>query len=113
MDKEKLVKAGIDYDDGVTRLMGNAQIYEQFLEMFVNDESFSELQKAMAEKDYDKAFTEAHTLKGVTGNLSMKKLYDELVVFVDQLRNGADIPGAVDHFPSLEKLYQENIDALK
>jgi HPt (histidine-containing phosphotransfer) domain-containing protein len=113
MDKEKLVAAGIDYDGGVERLMGNAEMYENFLQMFVKDDSFAELEKAMEEKDYDKAFAAAHTLKGVAGNLSMTKLYNDLVVFVDYLRNSADIPSAVKHFPELTTLYNDTVNAIK
>jgi HPt (histidine-containing phosphotransfer) domain-containing protein len=113
MNKEKLLDAGIDYDDGVERLMGNAEMYESFLQMFLKDDSFAALEKAMAEKDYQKAFVEAHTLKGVVGNLSMKKLYDELVPFVDMLRNGTDIASAVEFFPSVEKVYTETMAAIK
>lgn len=112
MDKQKMIEAGIDYDGGVARLMGNTEMYEKFLQMFVNDDSFEQLDKAMNAKDYEAAFSAAHTLKGVVGNLSMQRLYEELVPFVDMLRNGADIPAAEEHYPALKKLYKETIAAL-
>jgi HPt (histidine-containing phosphotransfer) domain-containing protein len=112
IDKKKLTDAGIDYDGGVQRLMGNEEMYESFLKMFAKDESFAGLEKAMADKDYDQAFLQAHTLKGVAGNLSMKRLYDYMVPFVDMLRNGADIPMAVKSFPELKKIYEETVAAL-
>lgn len=113
MDKQKMIDAGIDYDGGVQRLMGNEEMYEKFLKMFLSDDSFTSLQKAMDEKNYAEAFAQAHTLKGVVGNLSMKRLYDKLVPFVDMLRNEADIPGAVEHFPEVKKLYEDTVAALQ
>jgi hypothetical protein len=42
---------------------------------FMDDPSCSKnLDQAMKDKDYGTAFTAAHTLKGITGNLSMNEL---------------------------------------
>lgn len=113
MDKEKLAAGGIDYDGGVARMMGNTELYEKFLKMFLQDNSFAALEKAMDEENYAQAFLEAHTLKGVTGNLSMQKLYEYLVDFVNMLRNGSDIPGAVQHFPELKQIYKDTVAAIQ
>jgi HPt (histidine-containing phosphotransfer) domain-containing protein len=112
MDKQKLMAAGIDVEGGINRLMGNEEMYENFLQMFIKDDSFQKLEQAMQAEDYKEAFAQAHTLKGVAGNLSMQRLYETLVPFVDQLRNGVDIPGAVKEFPNVKKLYDETISAI-
>lgn len=113
MEKDRLSRVGIDYDDGVNRLLGNAEMYESFLEMFTTDDTFPTLEQAMKDQDYENAFTSAHTLKGVAGNLGMKTFYDKLVVFVDKLRKGADIPGAVAEFPEIQKMYLDIKEAIE
>ena len=65
MDRQKLIDAGIDYDSGVERLMGNTEMYERFLQMFLDDDSFKNLDAAMQSQNYQEAFLQAHTLKGV------------------------------------------------
>lgn len=112
MNKQKMIDAGIDYDGGTARLMGNTEMYEKFLQMFISDDSFQQLDAAMEAKNYAAAFSAAHTLKGVAGNLSMQTFYDVLVPFVDMLRNNADIPGAVENYPELKKKYEQIIEAL-
>ena len=112
MDRQKLIDAGIDYDSGVERLMGNTEMYERFLQMFLDDDSFKNLDAAMQSQNYQEAFLQAHTLKGVAGNLSMEKLYQNMVLFVDMLRNGTDIPGAVKFYPEIKKEYEDTIAAI-
>ena len=74
MDRQKLIDAGIDYDSGVERLMGNTEMYERFLQMFLDDDSFKNLDAAMQSQNYQEAFLQAHTLKGVAGALDQYKL---------------------------------------
>lgn len=112
MNKDQLMKIGVDYDEGVNRFSGNAEIYEKFLLQFKQDASFQQLDQAMKDEDYGTAFTAAHTLKGVTGNLSMNRLYHELVPFVEMLRNGSDIDNAKEFYPKVASSYQELMHVL-
>lgn len=74
--KEVLEKAGIDTDDAMERFMGNEAMYEKYLVRFVGDKTFESLIKAVAEKDWKRAFEATHTLKGTTGTLSISSLFD-------------------------------------
>lgn len=112
MDRQKLIDAGIDYESGVKRLTGNTEMYERFLQMFVEDDSFKNLDDAMHSHNYQEAFLQAHTLKGVAGNLSMEKFYQNIILFVEMLRNSADIPGAVKIYPEIKKEYEDIIAAI-
>ena len=62
---------GIDYDDGVKRLLGNSMIFEKCLLKFHNDESFARLKQELESGNCEEAFKAAHNLKGVAANLSM------------------------------------------
>ena len=85
-DNEKLLAAGINYESGVKRFAGKAAIYEKFLARFPADTNFNDMLLALRGEDYDSAFRYAHTLKGVTGNLSLDGLYEKLVPLVEILR---------------------------
>lgn len=85
--KSELAACGIDLQSAVARLMNNEALYLRLLKKFPADKSYQELIDGLAAKDYDMAFRGAHTLKGVSGNLSMNDLMDITVVIVEKLRS--------------------------
>ena len=84
--KQRAKDAGIDIDSGVERFMGNEMLYEKFLHRFVDDKSYSELVTALSDNDCNAAFNAAHTLKGVSGNLSLVRLRNLVSKQVEYLR---------------------------
>lgn len=86
MNKLKLFEAGIDTKSGLERFDSNQELYEKWLKNFLNDENYANAKKMIQQKKYKEAFNFAHTLKGITGNLSMILLYDEVCVLVESLR---------------------------
>ena len=88
MDKERLIVAGIDYDDGVRRFAGRADLYEKFLVKIVGRDDLDKLKVMLEQKDYHQAFILTHTMKGEAGNLSMRRLYAVICEIVEELRNG-------------------------
>ena len=68
------------------RFMGNKAIYMKMLPLVIKDTSFAGLKEALLEKDYKKAFAQAHTLKGVAGNLGFDNVLESLVPMVEILR---------------------------
>lgn len=74
--KQRLIDAGINVESGIARFMGHEELYLKFLKKFSQDTNFQELQEAVNQKDTEKCFRCAHTLKGVCGNLSLDRLYD-------------------------------------
>ena len=107
MNQQECQQAGINYAEGVARFVGNASLYEHFLAEFLKDGTFAELEQAMAAGDAKAAFNAAHTLKGLTGNLSLSALYGQLVPFVDALRGEADLPRAHLLFPAVQQDYRQ------
>jgi len=63
---------GIDFKDGVERLMGNTAVYLQILESFVEEcaQNIYDLEKAFKLKDEKEAFGITHKLKGTAGNVA-------------------------------------------
>lgn len=89
MDDYRLSISGISVHEGLARFGGNRAIYEKILRRFPQDGSYREMCRAIEDKAAGGAFTAAHTLKGLAGNLSMKKLYDDLIPLVEELRTGS------------------------
>lgn len=112
MNKEALVNAGIDYNQGVERFAGKSQVYENFLKKLFQEESMSQLETQLIEKDYESAFKTAHSLKGMSGNLSLNQFYKVICEIVEELRNGQpgeDILISYQHAKSLYEVARKAI----
>lgn len=83
---EDLKVLGVNIDDGLRRLNGNATLYKRLLNAFVGT-----LEKYYIDLDFDEnnctEITEkAHAIKGIAGNLSITPLYKSYTQIVDLLR---------------------------
>ena len=107
----QLEAAGIDVKEALGRFMDNEALMLRFLLRFPSDENFSRLKQAMQARDAAQAFEAAHTLKGVTGNLSMKEFYGQVSGLVEHLRGG-DMDAAALDMPALERTYDRLLAAL-
>lgn len=99
MDKQKLIAAGIDYDTGLSRFGGNIILYEKFLKKFKDDHTMQQARQAVSDKNYDEILKTVHTMKGVTGNLSMDRLHRKCCAVVDAVR--------AKQFDRIDELFQE------
>lgn len=88
MNKQKLIIAGINYDEGLARFMDNVAMYEKYLKLFVKDDNFANAKAALVKKDYTEFYTCIHTIKGVAGNLSITNLYNKSHEMVVIYREG-------------------------
>ena len=82
----ELEACGVNLSGVLQRFMGNKAIYIKMLPLVLKDTSFIGLKEALLEKDYKKAFGQAHTLKGVAGNLGFDNVLESLVPMVEILR---------------------------
>ena len=100
MTIEKLKSFGCNVSEGLQRCMNNEAFYLGLVDKFLKSLDLSTLHEALIKKDLDTAFKEAHSLKGVTGNLSLTPIYEALVEMVELLRVKTDI----DYLPMFTKL---------
>ena len=107
-----LQSAGIDLEDALARFMGSEELLLKFLLLFPEDENYAILKGAMENNDLSQAFRAAHSLKGVTGNLSMGPLFRAVCELVEVLRQG-DLAAAADLMPTVESAYEPIAAALK
>lgn len=76
---------GGSYASAKQRLMSD-KLIQKFVPKFLEDPTFGELTKAMAEKDWDAAFRAAHTLKGLALNLAFDPLGNAASALTEALR---------------------------
>jgi HPt (histidine-containing phosphotransfer) domain-containing protein len=67
----------IDFEDGLKRVMNNKAFFVKMLGKVKDDPNFKNLEAALEANDYEKAQISAHTLKGLSGNLSLTELFKQ------------------------------------
>ena len=105
---QKLEAAGVDVEGAIERFLGNMEMFHLFLKNFAEDMNYASLVEAVDAGDVQKAFTAAHALKGVCGNLSLIALYDVAFVITEDLREG-NLDAARTKMPELEEEYKKVI----
>lgn len=86
---EELKSLGADVQDGLDRVMGDRDLYEMMLGMFLSAVE----EHAIAPEDFDAAdldglIKKVHTLKGITGNLALTPLFNGYTEALGLLRAG-------------------------
>ena len=89
-----------DYDDVLSRLRTDERI-KKFLMRVPDDTSFVELCNALEKKDLESAFRAAHTLKGVSKNLSLSNLAYSSSNLTEALR------GRTEYGDDIEPLFKK------
>lgn len=115
MNKERydrLTAAGIQIEEALERFMDSEAMFERFLGKFLEDETYRQLKEALEKGDIETSIMKSHTLKGVTGNLSMKPLYQLTSRQVELLRAG-QLEEARELMADIDRAYEETAGALK
>ncbi len=79
---------GADIQDGLNRFANHSALYEKMLKKFPDAVKKTEVNSYFQAGDYETALANAHTLKGMTGNLSLTPLYTAYTDVVALLRQG-------------------------
>ncbi len=88
MNDMELTLAGIDMDDLMKRLMGNAGLVRILVSKFLQDQNHQNLLAAAQAGDLTAAEHACHTLKGMCGNMSLGKLYGLYMTQLTHFRQG-------------------------
>ena len=86
--------------DGIKRRLGNDALIAKLSIRFLSSPEYSEIGKAIEERNWEKAFLNAHTLKGVALNLGYNNLAKSVSALTELLR-----PKKVDNPRDAEMLY--------
>lgn len=87
---KNLKEFGADTDEGITRCLNDEDFYLDLVRSVIPDERLDELEKLIADRDFDKAFEMAHALKGMYGNISLKPIYEPICEITELLRDKKD-----------------------
>ena len=96
----------IDYEDAMERFGGNEALYKKLAAKYASDPHCKNLARALAENDAQAAYQEAHALKGVAGNLSLRTLYALAAQTSDALHAG-DAATARTLLPQIEDAHAQ------
>ena len=102
---ENLRTYGADVDEGVKRCLDDEEFYIDLVKSTISDERIPELEKCIADKDFDKAFEVAHALKGMYGNISITPIYKPISEITELLRDRKD----ADYTPYLEEAKKQKL----
>lgn len=105
VDIESLTIDGVDLKHSLQRMGGNSALLLKMLRRFgeTQHDCIPRLRRALASKNLQEAVREAHTLKGLSGNIGASHLAEQLQRLEKQLRNGEDM--SID--PSLDSIERE------
>ena len=87
---ENLRTFGASVDAGLERCLNKEDFYLKMVNMALADQRFTDLEPALSQKDYDKAFEICHAIKGTTGNVSLDPLYNAICEMTELLRAKTD-----------------------
>lgn len=86
----------VDVEDALKRVCGNKAIYKRLLGTFEKSLQLNQLVAEVAEGDLQAAAATAHSIKGVTANLSLKAAYEKVVEVEAHLKQGFVEDGEMD-----------------
>jgi len=78
----------VDLEDGSKRVMNNTKLFVKLLGKFKDDQSIKEVDDALAAGDMARAQIAAHTIKGLTANLSLMELNKQCIEMEVQIKAG-------------------------
>ena len=110
--KQELIDWGVDWNDVKERFMGNEDLVETFILKFIKDKSFSDLTSGLKEKDVSEAFAGCHSLKGVTSNLALNAMREDVLELTEILRAGS-LEGTDELYQRIKVSYDELIAILQ
>lgn len=101
-----------DYQGAINRLCGDEKLYLMCLEDFLNDPTMAEIGTAIDQEKWDDAFTAAHALKGLAGNLGFIPLMHATGQLVVLIRGGR-ISELSEALNDLLSCYRDITDGIK
>lgn len=100
-----------NYQEVLGRLYSESLV-RKFVVKFLSDQSYQLLEDSLKAGNYEEAFRAAHTLKGVTQNLSFVKLYQSSNEITEALRT-QNVELALQLFPKVEADYTQTVSAIQ
>ncbi len=103
-----LVRGETDVEGALKRICNDEVLYCRLLSSFLGDATMENLGKAIKEESWDEAFTAAHALKGLAGNLGFVPLFHSVGELVVLIRSGK-ISDVEESYHKIERCYDDII----
>jgi HPt (histidine-containing phosphotransfer) domain-containing protein len=100
----------VNYEEGVRRVLNNSKLYVKLLAKFKAETNLDDLGAALAAGDMEKAQTAAHTIKGVTANLSLTELCKQALEIETQIKARSVKEGALE---AVKSAYEETVKSVE
>jgi len=84
---KELADLGADTNEGVKRCAGNEAFYLMMIPKAIDAGRYKNLEESINVGDLDKAFEEAHALKGILANLSLTPILKPVDEITELLRS--------------------------
>lgn len=97
---------GGDYNLVMSRLSMESLV-KKFLLKFLDDETFGKLTEAVLAKDFEQAFKEVHTIKGVALNLELASLAASCSELTELLRGVEGKEGDTEFNEAVSAVYEK------
>lgn len=107
----ELEALGVDIDDADRRLNHNMGLYEKLLKKFPAQVEMLPILSCYDEGDHTAALEHAHTMKGMTSNLSMTPLSNAYSDAVTLMRED-NYPAAIEKVKGVMELQSQIIDII-
>lgn len=109
--KECYDAMGADYDKAITYLRSE-KLLSKYVLKFLDDKSYELLCTSFANEDWGESFRAAHTIKGISQNLSFTKLIDSASALTESLRGGECSDASPALFEVLKADYAAAVGAI-
>lgn len=86
--RQHLLHCETDVEGALQRFCGNEELYLSYVNTFPEEPTMGALKDAVEAQNWEDAFTAAHALKGLAGNLGFVPLYHATGEMVVLLRSG-------------------------
>ena len=106
-----LVLRETDVEGALHRLCDSVEMYETCLRVFLEDQTMNRLNECVKGQVWDDAFTMAHALKGMAGNMGFVPLMHAVSQLVVLIRGGR-IKEIGEAMEQVNSCYRDIVDAI-
>ncbi len=84
----KLLKNGNDIEGALKRFSQDSDLYISLLPYAIEEKIYKNLDQSLSEGNIKDAYENAHSLKGMLGNMGLTKMYNSDCLIVEALKKG-------------------------
>ena len=99
----------VDVESALRLIRGNKKLYHRMLGMFLASEDYLALEESLAAGDNERSAHLAHSIKGVTGNLSMTPLFEVSMQLMLELRQGSADAATIEKYRQVLVATQDQV----